>query len=81
MKNDAILNDAARLEGLMPEIARNLFTLDSDHPALEMPLGQLRACSILYAPQRVHQRLRVRVFFKVAFVIAKHDAIGRHRFR
>jgi DNA-binding MarR family transcriptional regulator len=63
MNDEAIVNDAARLEGLMPEIARNLFTLESDHPALDMPMGQLRACAILYGgPQTLGalgERLRV----------------------
>jgi DNA-binding MarR family transcriptional regulator len=48
MNDPNILEQAARLERLLPGIARNLFTLNMDNPALDLPLGQLRACSILY---------------------------------
>ncbi|HEY3412538.1 MAG TPA: MarR family transcriptional regulator [Armatimonadota bacterium] len=38
---------AGRLEQVLPEIARRLFTLTPEHPASELPVGQIRVCSIL----------------------------------
>lgn len=42
-----IERQAERLERLMPNIARGLFALDPDNPALDLPISQLRVCSIL----------------------------------
>jgi DNA-binding MarR family transcriptional regulator len=38
---------AAELERLLPSLMRRMFTLDPEHPANELPVGQLRVCSIL----------------------------------
>ena len=46
--SEAALNaQATQLEELLPRILRRLFTLEPDHPVAEMPVAQLRACSIL----------------------------------
>jgi DNA-binding MarR family transcriptional regulator len=38
---------AGKLEQVLPEIARRLFTLAPEHPVSELPIGQVRVCSIL----------------------------------
>jgi len=43
-----LAEQAAHLERLMPEVARNLFALAPDNPALELPIGQLRVCAVLF---------------------------------
>jgi DNA-binding MarR family transcriptional regulator len=47
MHCDEAYSDAERLESLLPEIMRRLFTLDPEHPVTEMPLAQLRVCAVL----------------------------------
>ena len=43
---------AEQLETLLPRLMRRLFTLDPDHPVSELPLAQLRVCTILQAGPR-----------------------------
>ena len=50
--DEALSLQASRLEELLPRLLRRLFTLDPDHPVAEMPLAQLRACSILMSGPR-----------------------------
>ncbi len=44
---DILSEQAARLEQLLPRLMRRLFPTDSDHAAEELPLAQLRVCSVL----------------------------------
>ena len=43
---------AEQLETLLPRLMRRLFSLEPDHPATELPLAQLRVCTILQAGPR-----------------------------
>lgn len=47
MKEDELFDQAAELETLFPHLARRLFAVNPDDPALELPITQLRVCSIL----------------------------------
>ena len=47
MIDEMVLDEARQLETLLPRITRSLFTLEADHPANELPVAQLRVCSIL----------------------------------
>ena len=38
---------AARIESMMPRIARRLFTVDVNHPTSELPSTQIRVCTYL----------------------------------
>jgi DNA-binding MarR family transcriptional regulator len=42
-----IAAQAERLETVMPAIAQRLFTVDPSHPLADMPIAQLRLCSLL----------------------------------
>src|SRR5439155_10493628 len=54
MNNELLLTQAAKLESLLPKLMRRLFTLDPNHPANELPLAQLRVCTILqFGPRTV----------------------------
>lgn len=44
-----LADQAALVESLLPRIMRTLFTLEPDHPSNELPLAQLRICSVLLA--------------------------------
>ena len=52
MSEDTLLTQAADLEALLPKLMRRLFTLDPSHPANELPVAQLRVCTILQAGPR-----------------------------
>ncbi len=45
--DDLLQEQALQLEGLLPVLNRRLFTLVPDHPSAEIPMAQLRTCSIL----------------------------------
>lgn len=46
-ENKNIAAQAARLEAVMPAIAQRLFTVAPSHPLADMPIAQLRLCSLL----------------------------------
>ena len=50
--NEMLDEQAAQLEQLLPRLMRRMFTLDPDHPAAELPVAQLRVCTILQAGPR-----------------------------
>jgi DNA-binding MarR family transcriptional regulator len=52
MNEELLLDQAAKLESLLPKLMRRLFTLDPSHPANDLPLAQLRVCTILQAGPR-----------------------------
>ncbi len=52
MDEEILLTQAANLEALLPQLMRRLFTLDPSHAANELPVAQLRVCTILQAGPR-----------------------------
>src|ERR1051325_595362 len=53
MINDpTLIEEAAQLECLLPQLMRRLFTLDPSNPVTEMPVAQLRACAMLQGGPR-----------------------------
>jgi DNA-binding MarR family transcriptional regulator len=44
-------DQAERLETLMPAIAQRLFTVAPSHPLADMPIAQLRLCSLLLSQE------------------------------
>jgi DNA-binding MarR family transcriptional regulator len=64
MDND-LREQAAALECLLPKLMRTLFTLEPGHPVSELPLAQLRVCTILQAGPRtmssISEELRISV--------------------
>src|SRR5207245_7427659 len=65
MSEDTLLTQAASLESLLPKLMRRLFTLDPSHPANELPVAQLRVCTILQSGPRtvsaIGEELRISV--------------------
>lgn len=51
-QDETVRAQAAELELLLPRLMRRLFSLERDHPATELPLAQLRVCSILLSGPR-----------------------------
>ena len=48
---EVIRRQAVRLEHALPTIALRLFTMDPSHPLAEMPIAQLRLCSLLLSQE------------------------------
>ena len=65
MSEELLLVQAGKLESLLPTLMRRLFTLDPSHPANDLPLAQLRVCTILQAGPRtvsaIGEELRISV--------------------
>ncbi len=51
-EEDEIAVQAERLESVMPAIAQRLFTVAPTHPLADMPIAQLRLCSLLLTHER-----------------------------
>ena len=49
---ESVQAHAEQLETLLPRLMRRLFSLQPDHPATELPVAQLRVCTILQAGPR-----------------------------
>ena len=59
-------DQAERVEQIIPMIARRLFVIDPAHPLAEMPIAQLRLCSLLRSQEsptmsQVAEELRISV--------------------
>ena len=50
--NETLQRQAEELECLLPRLMRRMLTLERDHPATELPLAQLRVCTILQGGPR-----------------------------
>jgi DNA-binding MarR family transcriptional regulator len=47
-----LYEQALQFEGMLPVLLRKLFTLQPDHPASDVPVAQLRTCTILQSGPR-----------------------------
>jgi DNA-binding MarR family transcriptional regulator len=47
MARTELAEQAAQFENLMPKLNRQLLRLDLEDPTMQLPMGQLRVCSIL----------------------------------
>jgi DNA-binding MarR family transcriptional regulator len=72
--SEIIAEDAAQLECLLPAVARRLFTLDE---AAEMPVAQLRVCSILQSGARSMSSLSEELNISVSAVTQIADRLEK----
>lgn len=80
MKEDILLDQAVRLECLLPKLMRRLFTLDPTHPATELPVAQLRVCSILQGGPRTMSAIGEELRISVSAVTQIADRLERAGF-
>jgi DNA-binding MarR family transcriptional regulator len=66
---------AMELERLLPLLMRRLFTLEPDHPAMELPLAQLRVCMILQMGARTLSELSRELGISVSAVTQLTDRL------
>jgi len=80
MTEDTLLAQAANLESLLPKLMRRLFTLDPSHPANELPVAQLRVCTILQAGPRTVSAISEELGISVSAVTQIADRLERAGF-
>src|SRR5438128_6688935 len=80
MSEDTLLTQAADLEALLPKLMRRLFTLDPSHPANELPVAQLRVCTILQAGPRTVSAISEELGISVSAVTQIADRLERAGF-
>src|SRR5260370_5467911 len=80
MNEDILLAQAADLESLLPKLMRRLFTLDPSHPANELPVAQLRVCTILQAGPRTVSTISEELGISVSAVTQIADRLERAGF-
>jgi DNA-binding MarR family transcriptional regulator len=80
MKDETLLDQAESLECLLPALMRRLFTLDPDHPTTELPLAQLRVCTVLQAGPRTMTALSEELGLSVSAVTQIADRLERAGF-
>jgi DNA-binding MarR family transcriptional regulator len=80
MNEEILLTQAAHLESLLPKLMRRLFTLDPSHPANELPVAQLRVCTILQAGPRTVSTISEELGISVSAVTQIADRLERAGF-
>jgi len=77
MTDETLQEQAAQLECLLPKLMRRLFTLEIDHPAMELPLAQLRMSLILQGGPRSISSLSEEMSISVSAVTQIADRLER----
>ncbi len=68
---------AAELESLLPALMRKLFTLDPDSPVSDLPVAQLRVCTLLQAGPRALSMLSQDLDISVSAMTQIADRLER----
>lgn len=72
------LDEQARcLEQMLPRLMRSLFPLESDFPALDLPLAQLRVCTMLQSGPRSLTSLAEELSISVSAATQNADRLER----
>lgn len=77
MSDDTLLALAAQLECLLPRLMRRLFTLDPNHPAMDLSLAQLRVCTLLQAGPRAMSAISEELGISVSAITQIADRLER----
>jgi DNA-binding MarR family transcriptional regulator len=80
LRDDTLLDQAAQLECLLPLLARRLFTLDPSHPAMDLPVAQLRVCTILQAGPRAMSAISEELGISISAITQIADRLERAGF-
>ena len=77
MSDEVIAEQAAAIVAALPKLMRQLFTLDVDDPVLELPVAQLRVCSILHEGPRTMSALSRELGISVSATCQPADRLER----
>lgn len=73
----SLRSQAAELEQLLPALMRALFSLDPDHPVAELPIGQLRVCTVLQHGPRSMSHLGEELGITLSAITQMADRLER----
>ncbi len=76
-EKDLLCRQAAELETLLPTLMRRLFTLDRDNPVYDLPVAQLRVCSLLQSGPRALSNLSQELYISVSAMTQIADRLER----
>jgi DNA-binding MarR family transcriptional regulator len=77
MSDDTLQDQAVELEQLLPRMMRRLYTLDPDHPANDLPVAQLKVCTILQSGPRTHSAISEELGISVSATTQIADRLER----
>ena len=80
VQSATLTEQAELLECLLPKVMRRLFALELDHPANELPISQLRVCTILQTGPRTLSALGDELHTSVSAVTQLADRLERAGF-
>jgi DNA-binding MarR family transcriptional regulator len=72
-----LCQQAAELETLLPTLMRRLFTLDRDNPVYDLPVAQLRVCTLLQSGPRPLSNLSQDLYISVSAMTQIADRLER----
>lgn len=75
--DESVQDQAAELECLLPRLMRKLFSLEPDHPVYDMPVAQLRICTILQSGPRTMSALSEEAGISVSAITQMGDRMER----
>jgi DNA-binding MarR family transcriptional regulator len=76
-KDLTVCRQAAELETLLPTLMRRLFTLDRDNPVYDLPVAQLRVCTLLQSGPRALSNLSQDLYISVSAMTQIADRLER----
>lgn len=77
MDNETLLEQAAQVEALLPQLMRRLFTLHPENPAADLSLAQMRLCSVLQAGPRTLSMVSEELGISVSAITQLADRLER----
>ncbi len=77
MTDELLLQQASCLESLLPRLMRRMFSLEPDHPANDLPVAQLRICSILQGGPRSMSAISEELGISVSAITQIADRLER----
>ena len=80
MSNGEVTRQAEALVSMLPRLARGLFTIDTGDPAMELPIAQMRVCSILREGPRSMSALACELGISHSAMTQVADRLERSRY-
>lgn len=77
LRESTVEEQASELERLLPALMRRMFTLDPSHLVAELPVAQLRVCSILQGGPRMFSAISMELGISVSAATQIADRLER----
>ena len=79
MTSESLNDQVAELSAILPRLMRRLFLLYADDPAMELPLAQMRVCSLLYDGSQTMSALSRELGISLSAITQIADRLERSR--